>query len=191
MARIVFSHPYLNLTQPSVDKGTGAATSQPEFKPGMEVKADSGTYRYLQATSATSEGYGVVWNRSGVATSIYNATNMTTALSAALPSDIGVCVTSGGLAAKQWGWFWVGDGEDYCYMNAVCGGGYAGGNVCTFTTAGHFAATSALTQFSGDTIADLIVIDSNTSNGLRLCRSTRLLQTNFTGTAVSLTSNPN
>lgn len=191
MARIVFNHPYVNLTQGSVDPGTGAATSQPQYKPGWEVRADSGVYRYLQATSATSEGYGVIFSRAGVATSNYSATNMTTSLSGSLPSDVGACVTAGGLAAKQWGWFWLGDGEDYCYMNAVCGGGYAGGNVCTFTTAGHFAATSALTQFSGDTIADLMVIDSNTSSGLRLCRSTRLLQTNFTGTAVALTSNPN
>lgn len=178
MARISFNHPYVNFTQGSVDKGTGVATSVPDYKPGWEVKADSGIYRYLQATSATSTGHLCKVILSGVATSNYNATRINTTDSGIVPTDCGVAVTDGGLAANQWGWFWLGEGEEYVrlastansYQTSVIGGlAYLG----TWTTAGEVSALG-----SGDMIDGLVAIDSNTSSGLRLCRSARLLKTN-------------
>lgn len=172
MARISYNHPYINLTFGSVDRATGVATSQPEHKPGFELRADSGAYRYLQAVSAVSEGYACKVIRSGYATSNYGATPIDTTLSGAGPTDVGVCVTSGGLAAKQWGWFWLGEGEEYVYLTSAITS--LAGNLTTWTSAGQVAATG-----SGDNIADLVAIDSNTSSGLRLCRSVRLISTNF------------
>lgn len=172
MARISFNHPYVNLALGSVDKGSGSATSQPEYKPGMEIKCDSGVYRYLQAASTVAEGYLCKFHRSGDVTSNFGATPMDTTLSGAGPTDAAVAVTSGGLAVRQWGWFWLGEGQDYVHL-ASTATSYAG-NLTTWTTAGQVAATG-----SGDNVADLVAIDSNTSSGLRLCRSTRLLATNF------------
>lgn len=172
MARINFTHPYTNVTVGSVDKATGAATSQPDYKPGYEIRCDSGIYRYLQAASTVGEGFACKVVRSGTATSNYNATPIDTTLSGAGPTDVGVCVTSGGLAAKQWGWFWLGEGEEYVYLTSAITS--LVGNLTTWTSAGQVAATG-----SGDNIADLVAIDSNTSSGLRLCRSVRLLATNF------------
>jgi len=177
--RISFNHPYINLTLGSRDKFTGAVTSIPEHKPGFELKADSGVYRYLQATSATSEGYGARFIRSGFLTSNFGATPLLTA-DVTLPVDVGAVVTAGGLAANQWGWYWLGEGEDFLYMASTCQGGMAGGNVGAFTSAGQFFATSTLAQASGKIIADVMVADSNTSSGLRLCRASRLMVANFT-----------
>lgn len=174
MARINFTHPYLNVAIPAVDRGTGAATSVPEYKPGFETKCDSGIYRYLQANSAVLEGNACKVVLSGVATSNYNATPIDTTLSGTLPTDIGICVAAGGLAAKQWGWFWLGEGEEYCSL--ATGVASYTNNLCTWTTAGLLAGIG-----SGDNIADLTAIDSSTSSGtsLRLCRSPRLLRTNL------------
>lgn len=172
MARISFNHPYVNFALGSVDKATGAATSQPEYKPGWEVIADNGVYRYLQAASTVAEGYVCKIVRSGYATSNYNATPIDTTLSGAGPTDVGVAVTSGGLSRLQWGWFWLGEGEEYVYLTSAITS--LAGNLTTWTSAGQVAATG-----SGDNIADLVAIDSNTSSGLRLCRSVRLISTNF------------
>lgn len=176
--RISFNHPYINVTQGATDKGTGVATSVPEYKPGMAITCDSGVYRYLQAVSATSTGHACKLILSGAATSNYSATRLTTALSGIEPTDVGVVVTEGGLAAGQWGWFWHGEGEEYVRLASVANsyqtsviGGQA--YLTSWTTAGEVAALG-----SGDIIDGLVAIDSNTSSGLRLCRSGRLLKTN-------------
>jgi len=183
MPRIVFNHSYMNLSLPSVSPATGTATSQPEYKPGMEVKADSGIYRYLQAQSTVSEGYVCFFERRGQTNSNYYATPGTTTDAGSAggnSKDWGVCVASGGLAVKQWGWFWLGEGEEWAYA-AGTGGAYCG-NVGTWTTAGQLSVTSALTQYSGRAFPDVFFIDStaNTSTGLRLCRAARILVTNWT-----------
>ena len=170
--RINFTHPYVNVTQGSYDKGTGNRTSQPDYKPGTEFRFDSGFYRYLQATSATSTGHACKVILNGFATSNYNATRVTTADSGVFPTDIGVCVTDDGLAANQWGWFWLGEGEEYCRL-AGTQSSYSG-TLSTYSVAGELGTNVS----AGDSIGDLICIDSNTSSGLRLCRSTRRLSTN-------------
>lgn len=171
MARISFNHPYINVTLGSVDKATGVATSVPEHKPGFEIRCDSGVYAYQQAASTIPEGYMCRVIRSGTTTSNWNATPTLTADVGAQSWDLGANVTSGGLVNKQWGWFWLGEGEDFVYA-ATTVTSYSG-NLTTFTSAGQVAAPT-----SGKGISDLCAIDSNTSSGLRLCRSSRLLNVN-------------
>lgn len=169
MSRIPFKDPYINLTLGSADKGTGAANAVPEFSPGYHLLADSGRYRYLQANGAVIEGGLCKYIPAGVT---WDATPLTTAISAQLPTDGAVCVTAGGLADNQWGWFWIGEGEEYVYM---------GGNVTSFLQLGTWtSAGTVVGAVSGDAIADLVAIGSTSASGLRLCRSTRLLATNFT-----------
>lgn len=169
MARISFTHPYINVSQASVLKAGSTTEYQPDVKPGTKIRCDSGLYAYLKANGAVIEGGACVYKPSGLAD--YDATPVNTTVSAAIPSDIAVCVTSGGLADNQFGWFWLGEGEEYCYLTSAITS-YT--QLTTWTSAGHLAASG-----SGDNVADLIAIDSNTSSGLRLCRSVRLLATNF------------
>lgn len=168
MSRICFEHPYINVAQGSVDKATGASSSVPEFGPGQKIRCDSGVYRYLQANGAVIEGGICKYIPAG---STWDATPFNTSTSAQIPTDCAVCVTSGGLSDNQWGWFWIGDGEDYVYATSTITSFL---QVTTWTSAGQVAVGS------GDNISDLVAIGSTTASGLRLMRSTRLLATNFT-----------
>lgn len=175
MARICYDHPYIKVDLGSVDKSTGAASVDPEYTPGFEIRCDSGRYKYLKANGVVDEGDLVKFIRSYSIAAIANfdAASLTTTVSGAVPTDCGICVTDGGLVDNQWGWFWLGEGEDYCYLTT---GIASYTQLCTWTSAGEIAASG-----SGDNIADLVAIDSSTSSGtsLRLCRSVRLLATNF------------
>lgn len=177
MARICYDHPYINVAQPSVLQAGSSTVYQPDFKPGFEIVCDSGKYKYLQANGAVSEGYLCKFIRSGQISAIANfdATPMNGTTSAAIPTDCCICVTSGGLADNQWGWFWLGQGEEFVYVST---------GVASYTqlTAGTSSVLGTLAASgSGDNVADLICIDSTTSSGsaLRLARSHRLLATNF------------
>lgn len=171
MARISFNHPYVNLAQGAALQAGSTTVYQPDYRPGFEVKCDSGVYRYLKPSGAIAEGYAAKIYRSGLTTSLYTATAINTTTSGAVPTDVGICVTSGGLVDGQYGWFWLGEGEDYAYLTSTITS-YT--QLTTWTSAGQLAASG-----SGDNVCDLIAIDSNTSSGLRLCRSVRLLATNF------------
>ena len=175
MARICYDHPYVNVAEGSRDLGTGAVSTDPQYRPGWEIVCDSGRYKYLKANGAVLEGQIVKYLRSGQIAAIANfdATPLTTTISGAVPTDCGICVTSGGLTDNQWGWFWLGSGEEYIYLTS---GVASYTQLCTWTSAGHLAASG-----SGDNVADLVCIDSTTSSGtaLRLARSNRLLATNF------------
>lgn len=171
MARISFNHPYINLTLPSVDRGTGLATSIPEYKPGMEIMCDSGRYAYQQAASTITEGWVNRISRGIGYTSNPGAIPVKTADIGTDQWDLGVSITPTSLATKQWGWFWLGEGEDFVFLNAVTTS--FSGVLTTYTSAGQVGAAT-----SGKGISDLCAIDSNTSSGLRLCRSSRLLNVN-------------
>lgn len=172
MARIVYNHPYINLAQASVLAAGSTTVYQPDFKLGTEVRADSGVYRYLKADGAILEGMLCRWFSGGTATGNYDAHRLDTTTSAALPTDGAICVTSGGLANDQPGWFWLGDGEEYCYLASGVASYIP---LCTWTTSGAIGGAG-----SGDLIWNLVAVDSSTSSGtsLRLCRSNTLLKTN-------------
>lgn len=171
--RICYDHSYVNVELGSINKSTGAVSTDPEYKPGWEIVCDSGRYKYLKANGAIAEGKIVKFLRSGVVTSDFDATPLNTTLSGAVPTDCAICVTDGGLTDNQWGWFWLGQGEEYIYVTT---GMASYTQLTTWTSAGELAASG-----SGDNVADLVCIDSTTSSGtaLRLARSTRLLATNF------------
>jgi len=171
MSRISFNHPYINLTLPSVDKGTGVANSSAEYKPGFEITCDSGRYAYQQAASTISEGWLSRIHRGIGYTSNPGAIPVKTADIGTDQWDIGVSITPGTLATKQWGWFWMGEGEDNVFLNSTATS--FSGCLTTFTSAGQAGAPT-----SGKPVGDLCAIDSNTSSGLRLCRSSRLLNVN-------------
>lgn len=174
MARICYDHPYINVTEKSVLQAGSTAVYQPDYKLGMEIKCDSGIYRYLQANGAVAEGYACKYLRSGLTVANFDATPMNGTTSGTTPTDVAICVATGGLADNQQGWFWIGHGEDYCYLASAITS-YTQLSAGTSTTLGQLGA-----ETSGDRVCDLIAIDSATSSGLRLCRSTRLLCTNFT-----------
>lgn len=171
MARISFNHPYINVELPSVDLATGVNNSTPQYKPGMEIRCDSGVYRYLQATTGTSAGHMCKVILNGHLTSNYNATTVLTADSGTVQTDLGVCVSPSGMVANQWGWFWLGEGEEKVYLASALES--TSGVGATWTTRGEVANAR-----SGDVIMQLAAIDSNTSSGLRLCRSATRLHTN-------------
>ena len=173
MARICYDHPYINVTQASVLAAGSTTVYQPDYKLGMEIRCDSGVYRYLQANGAVAEGYACKYLRSGLTVGNYDATPMNGTVSAAIQTDVAVCVATGGLADNQQGWFWIGEGEDYCFLSTAITS-YTQLTAGTSAVLGQLAASG-----SGDNIQDLIAIDSATSSGLRLCRSTKLLATNF------------
>lgn len=161
MARKPLSNIYINVS-------VGSSSTVPEYAPGEVVVCDSGTYVYGSANGAIAEGYVCkfvqgVWDFDTVTTSESGATN----------TQIGVCVASGGLADNYWGWFWRGAGNgEYVYTL-----------VTTIDVQLTTATTAGLAVTSGDTIDGLYPNGSVSSEGLRLCRSSKLLETNFTTAA--------
>jgi len=170
MARICYDHPYINVAQASVLQAGSTTVYQPDYKPGAKIKCDSGVYRYLKANGAVQEG-GLAKYVATDGTS-FDATPLTTAISGTVKTDGAVCVTSGGLADNQYGWFWLGEGEEYVY----CANNVVSLLILATCTSAGCVAGQAL---SGDVVSDLIAIDSSSATGLRYCRSSRLLSTNF------------
>lgn len=168
MARIAYNHPYINVAQKSVLAAGSTTVYQPDFKLGTQIQCDSGVYKYLQADGAVAEGYLVRWYPSN-----FDANIIDTTASGTAPTNCGICVASGGLADNQQGWFWLGDGEEYCAL--ASGVTSLTVPLCTWTTSGLIGGAG-----SGDLIWNLVAVDSSTSSGtsLRLCRSNTLLKTN-------------
>lgn len=173
MARISYNHPYINVAQKSVLAAGSTTVYQPDVKLGTEIRCDSGVYRYLQADGAIPVGYLVRFFPGGTATSNYDANLIDTTLSGTAPHALGICVAEGGLVDNQQGWFWLGDGEEYCAL--ASGVTSLTVPLCTWTTSGLIGGAG-----SGDLIWNLVAVDSSTSSGtsLRLCRSNTLLKTN-------------
>lgn len=173
MARIAYNHPYINVTQKSVLQLGSSTAYVPDVKPGTEIRCDSGVYRYLQADGAVPVGYLCRIMTGGAANSNYDANLIDTTQSGTAPHSLGICVAEGGLVDNQYGWFWLGDGEEYC---AVASGVTSlTVPLCTWTTSGLIGGAG-----SGDLIWNLVAVDSSTSSGtsLRLCRSNTLLKVN-------------
>ena len=168
MARIAYNHPYINVSVKSVLQLGSSTVYQPDIKIGTEIRCDSGVYKYLQADGVVSEGFLCRWFPTTLKANALDTTTSGTA-----PTNCGVCVASGGLVDGQQGWFWLGDGEEYCYL--ASGATSFTVPLCTWTTSGQIGAAG-----SGDLIWNLVAVDSSTSSGtsLRLCRSNTLLKTN-------------
>jgi hypothetical protein len=166
MARKVTTAVGVNLTAGSPLAAGSTTVYIPEYGLGDRVVADSGVYQYLQANGAVAEGYICKFVEG-----TFDADIVTTGESAAVNTPLGVCVTSGGLADNQYGWFWRGDGQDYVYLTASI---TIDTQITTHTTAGNGST-------GGDPIHDLFnTVASPGSAALTLCRSATLLNTNST-----------
>lgn len=165
MARKVTSAVGVNLTAGALLAAGSTTVYIPEYALGERVIADSGVYQYLQANGTVAEGYICKFVEG-----TFDADTVTTTESGAVNTPLGVCVTSGGLADNQYGWFWRGDGQDYVYLTTSIS---ADTQLTTGGTAGQ--ATTG-----GDPIHDLFNTTASTTAGLYLCRSATLLNTNST-----------
>lgn len=162
--------PYVNPTLGSVNAGTGAASTVPEYTPGQIWQADSGIYVYGQANGVVAEGYACYYVEG-----TWDFAPVTTAISGSTNTPIGVCVVAGGLVDNQWGWFWRGGigGTEYVYLTASI----SANTQLTTVTPG----TAGQVTTGGDPIHNLFNnAASGGSGGLTLCRSTALLETNTT-----------
>lgn len=166
MARKVTSAVGVNLTAGAPLAAGSTTVYIPEYALGERVVADSGIYQYLQANGAVAEGYAAKFVEG-----TFDADAVTTAESASANTPLGVCVTSGGLADNQYGWFWRGDGQDYVYLTTTI-------SIDTQLTTG--AGTAGQVTTGGDPIHDLFNTVASTTAGLYLCRSATLLNTNST-----------
>lgn len=157
----------VNLALGSVDVN-GTANTIPQYTPGEVVRADSGVYIYMSANGAVAEGYAAKF-----AEGTWDADTVTTAESASTNTPLGICVTSGGLADNQWGWFWRGQGYEYVYVKDSAA---ADAQLLTTTTAGQVGDTTD----GVDPIHDLHCIGAAAGTALSLARSSVLLSTNAT-----------
>lgn len=157
------THPWINVELGSVDMN-GSASSVPQHKPGDVIYCDSGLYVYGSANGAVDEG-AVCKFVEGV----WDFDEVTTAESGSTETQLGICVTDGGLADNQWGWFWRGLGTEYAYVTDV----NADVQLTTHTNAGELST-------GGDNVFGLFSAENNASAGLTLVRSGRLICTNTT-----------
>lgn len=164
MARKPITSVYVNVALGSVD-GNGTANTIPQYTPGEILICDSGVYLYGSADGAIAEGYCAkyvegTWDFDTAATGEGDTELVT----------LGICVTSGGLADNQWGWFWLGEGYEDCYCEDV-----AADVQVTLT------ATTGIVGAGGEAIDGLVTIENNAAQGLTACRSTTRLCTNPVG----------
>lgn len=164
--RICLSNIVINLTRGSTSDADGTSTSVPRHKPGQTVDCDSGRYIYMQANGAVAEGYICKF-----AEGTWDADTVTHTEGDTVQYALGVCVTSGGLADNQWGWFWRGLGYEYVYVKSSA---LADINMLLCTTAGQVDDSTDGT----DVIHDLFTIGAAAGAALSLCRSGVLLSVN-------------
>lgn len=167
MSRQALFQPFINVSIPSINPGTGAASTVPDYKAGTVFQADNGLYVYGQSNGATVEGY-----LAKFVEGTWDFDTVTTAESGSTQTPLGVCVASGGLIDNQWGWWWRGGagGSEYVYLTTTIS---ADTQVTTHTVAGQGST-------GGDPIHNLFANASSGSGGLTLCRSGALLETNTT-----------
>lgn len=166
--RIVKDAIHVNLTVGSSLRAGSSTVYEPDFALGWTVEADSGKYKYMQANGAVAEGYAVKYVEG-----TWDGDTATTAESASANTDIGICVTAGGLADNQHGWFWCGNGYEYVYVKDSAADD---AQLHTTTTAGQVGDTTD----GVDPIHDLHCIGSAAGAALSLARSSVLLSTNAT-----------
>lgn len=164
MARIALNQVGVNFAAGSLPPSITGALSQPEYALGTQIWADSGLYIYGQANGAIAEGYICKYVEG-----TFDFDTVDTTESGTTPTNLGVCVTSGGLADNYFGWFWRGCGKESVYVQDVA----ANVQVTTTGTAGQGGA-------GGDYIYNLFTNENNAAAGLTSCRASGLLSTNFT-----------
>lgn len=165
MARRPLHEVHTNLTA-GAPLAVGSTTAyQPEYTLGHIVYCDSGVYVYGQANGTVAEGDCCKYVERA-----YDFDPAATGEGDTELITLGVCVTSGGLADNQHGWFWLGEGSEYVLCEDVA----ADVQVTLTAAAGTVGA-------GGEAIDGLVTIENNASAGLTLCRSATRLTTNPLG----------
>lgn len=168
MARRVLTGVGVNLEVGSKLAAGSTTVYTPDYILGQQVVADSGVYIYGQANGAVAEGYACKYVEG-----TFDFDTVTTSESGSTQTHIGVCVTAGGLADNQYGWFWRGCGSEYVYVKDSA---TIDTQMMTTTTAGQVGdSTDGI-----DYIHELFNNGTISAAGLALCRSSRLLCTNTT-----------
>lgn len=165
--RKAISTAYINVRNASALAAGSSTVYVPDYRLGETVLCDSGLYIYMQANGAVAEGYLCkfvegTWDADTVTHTEGDTTNLALA----------ICVTDGGLADNQYGWFWRGMGTEYAYVDSTVAAADTQLKLCT--TAGRVDDSTDGT----DIIHDLFNVAVVSAAGLNLVRSTVLLSVN-------------
>ena len=139
-------------------------TSYDRFAYRTMVEADSGVYIYGQASGAIDEGALCFIDETG------QVAELDSTGSGSTPKECCVCVSAGGLADDQEGWFWRGKGvEEVLVANSVA-------DDAALTT----TANAGIAGAGGDAVNSLVTTEANSSGAARLttCQAAGLLSTN-------------